>query len=293
MAEVRESFPTLENGAGAGVPLRSIQEGETIAAKNGLIAFAFKDSTGNSAAAPVKVSGSAPGDFVPSLVAKNTAGNLVEINMRLSGDDASTDAAVVVFGAQDSAGAWRAIPLQNPGDPINNGQPVMTAADSAGTIQFAQQRLEGEAISGVAALAGLIAKGPTGNFAYLQVNASGQVLASTDSAGTNLKARNTNAGNASLTAITTLTLVASKIYEGIDVVASCFRDTYFKLSWNDNGTDNILAEGRVGSGTYNWSQTFDRIGFTSGTGTQQLIVYGQNQNSTSQMSAAIAVTQIN
>jgi len=77
MADVRESFPVLEGASGEGLALREVQQGDAVAAKNGLLGFAFKDATGNAIAAPVKVEGNAPGDAVPGLVFKDSAGNLV------------------------------------------------------------------------------------------------------------------------------------------------------------------------------------------------------------------------
>lgn len=47
MADVRTSFPTLEDGSLVGTPLRAMQVGDSPAAKNGSIGFAFRDSAGN------------------------------------------------------------------------------------------------------------------------------------------------------------------------------------------------------------------------------------------------------
>jgi len=47
MAHERESFPTLADGSGVGAVLAQRVEGDSSAAKNGAIGFAFKDSSGN------------------------------------------------------------------------------------------------------------------------------------------------------------------------------------------------------------------------------------------------------
>lgn len=47
MADIRESFPTTENGSGVGVPLSSVVEGDAAAAKNASAALVAKDSSGN------------------------------------------------------------------------------------------------------------------------------------------------------------------------------------------------------------------------------------------------------
>jgi hypothetical protein len=47
MADIRESFPTLEQASGEGAALRAMQQGDSPLAKNGAIGFAFRDSAGN------------------------------------------------------------------------------------------------------------------------------------------------------------------------------------------------------------------------------------------------------
>ena len=47
MADVRESFPTTENGSGVGVPLSSVQEGDASAGKNAAPGLVAKDNTGD------------------------------------------------------------------------------------------------------------------------------------------------------------------------------------------------------------------------------------------------------
>jgi hypothetical protein len=60
MADVRESFTTLEGASQEGLALRSVQEGESVASKNGSLGFAFKDSSGNAIAPALDVSGKLP-----------------------------------------------------------------------------------------------------------------------------------------------------------------------------------------------------------------------------------------
>jgi hypothetical protein len=47
MADIRESFPTLEDASGVGAALAKMLQGDSPAAKNGLIGFSFRDSSGN------------------------------------------------------------------------------------------------------------------------------------------------------------------------------------------------------------------------------------------------------
>lgn len=293
MADIRESFPNLEDGTGAGAALRSVQEGESVSTKNGQLAFAFKDATGNAAAAPVKVSGAAPGDAVPVLGAINTAGNLIEIPVKVSGDAVGNG--VATLPAQDEAGAARAIPLQNPGGAQANGVPVLSGLDSSGTVQALNQRPEGAAVAGFEALPGLIAKDPSNNLAYLKVNASGEVLAATDAAGADLYARGSNGtGSATFVALATITLVASKTYRGIEGIGCCSRDALYKIAWNDNGVETILASFIVGPGDFSHSVQMNRVKFVAGaTGAQTLVISAMNISPVlSGFRATVATTQL-
>lgn len=71
MAHVRESFPVLENGTQEGVALRSIQQGESVASKNGLLGFAFKDSSGNAIAPQLTPEGKIAVDMEGAGVSKS------------------------------------------------------------------------------------------------------------------------------------------------------------------------------------------------------------------------------
>lgn len=100
--DVRESFTTLEGASEEGLALRAVVEGDSFAAKNGSLGFAFKDAAGNAIAGPVSTSGTAPGNAVPALVAKSTAGNLVEIPVKAAGEAPTTAVPGLVF--RDSSG---------------------------------------------------------------------------------------------------------------------------------------------------------------------------------------------
>lgn len=102
MSDIRESFPTLEDGSQVGAPLRAVQQGDSVAAKNGSLGFAFKDSSGNAIAAPVNVSGDAAGNAVPTLSAVNNAGTLVSLPVKVAGNAPGN--AVPVLGFKDSSG---------------------------------------------------------------------------------------------------------------------------------------------------------------------------------------------
>lgn len=60
MADVRESFPSLEGASQEGLALRAVQQGDSVASKNGSLAFAFKDNAGNAIAPALNGSGELP-----------------------------------------------------------------------------------------------------------------------------------------------------------------------------------------------------------------------------------------
>lgn len=79
MADERASFPSLEDAGGIGQALRQVQEGESVASKNGSLAWAFKDGSGNAIAAPVRTIGDAAAGLpvLPAAAFRDSAGNLV------------------------------------------------------------------------------------------------------------------------------------------------------------------------------------------------------------------------
>lgn len=79
MADERASFPTLEDASGIGEALRTVQEGQSVASKNGALAWAFKDSSGNAIAAPVRTIGDAAAGLpvLPVAAFRDSSGNLV------------------------------------------------------------------------------------------------------------------------------------------------------------------------------------------------------------------------
>jgi hypothetical protein len=60
MADIRESFTTLEGASQEGLALRAVQEGDSGASKNGSIGFAFKDDSGNVILPALDASGNVP-----------------------------------------------------------------------------------------------------------------------------------------------------------------------------------------------------------------------------------------
>lgn len=79
MSEVRESFPVLENtGTGAGEALASKQEGVAPGSDNGLMALAFKDSSGDLVLPQLDAEGRLPVTLEGVGVEKSAAGELAD-----------------------------------------------------------------------------------------------------------------------------------------------------------------------------------------------------------------------
>jgi len=86
MADVRESFTTLEGASQEGLALRAVQEGNSVASKNGSIAFGFKDNSGNAIAAIAGAAiGAAPTTAVPVLGFLDSTGNLTAPQLNAAG----------------------------------------------------------------------------------------------------------------------------------------------------------------------------------------------------------------
>lgn len=233
MADVRESFTTLEGASQEGLALRSVQQGDSVASKNGSLGFAFKDNSGN-AIAPIAgvASGAAPTTAIPTMSAVDNAGNLTNIPVKQSG--------------------------QAPGDAV----PVLGFRNS------------------------------TGNLVAPQLNASGQLPVTFAAAGNGKKARGTIAGNASLTTVASLTLAVSKTYDNLDFIVSCFRDSVFQVILSDNGVETIIADALCGPGAFSFHGALKEAEIVSGaTGTQLLLIKGQNLNALSDMRAALSVNE--
>lgn len=219
MADIRESFPTLEDGSGEGAPLRQVQEGDAVAAINGSLAFSFKDATGNAVAAPVKASGDAPGAAVPTLPAKDTAGNLIELPVKVAGDA--------------------------PG----NAMPSMPFMDNSGNLAYGT----------------------------LDVAGNLKVAATIGATGNGKRARGQASGSSSLVTVATITLATSKIYDGLDFIVSCTRDSMFQVILSDNAVETIISEAIVGSGMPSFHASLKEAEIASGaTGTQLLLIKAKN-----------------
>lgn len=154
-------------------------------------------------------------------------------------------------------------------------------------------RTEGQAASGVQGSIGFSFKDSSGNVVLPQLNSQGEILVSSEKSGNDLYARGENAGSSSVVTIATITLTADKVYEGLELAFSCFRDSLCQVIWNDDGTETVLLDGLVGPGLFSFHARMESVEFTAGsTGTQQLLLKANNINALSTMRGTIAIKEL-
>lgn len=91
MADLRESFPILENsGTQAGEPLHKVLEGDTPTAKNAMASLSFKDSAGNLVYPTLDNSGALPVTLEGAKICRTARGTAV-------GSQSSTVVATIVL----------------------------------------------------------------------------------------------------------------------------------------------------------------------------------------------------
>lgn len=207
----------------------------------------LEESTGAGAAPAKKVEGDAVGgNEMPSLVAKDLAGNLQHVPLRAAG---------------------AAVPTLN--------VPAMVSKDSSGFLTYVDSRDEGEAAPDDN-LTVLPAKDASNNMQFLRVDAFGNLQVNSD-AGTPRDINGTTIGILStFVVVATLTLAVSKSFDDIDVSASANHPTYWKLEQVNDMTTTLIADGLSGPGQYTIKFVPANLRKTSGaSGTQSLKLSGK------------------
>lgn len=128
---------------------------------------------------------------------------------------------------------------------------------------------------------GLLAFGfrdSSGNVVLPQLTAGGAVIVDSGaSAGTMVHARGENAGSLTTVTIATITLSVTEVYNKIESVGSCLRETLFQIIHNDDGAEEIMGEFLVGAGQFSFHWESQSMSVTAGaTGTQQLLLKAKN-----------------
>ena len=178
--------------------------------------------------------------------------------------------------------------------------PVFNTLQNLGDSEGApiHKGIEGETTAGKNAAPGLVAKDDSGNFIYLKTNSAGELIVSQDSSElANLKTTAEVVGSGTEVLVAKITLTASKVYKGLGWVASCFRDTIFRIvSVDDVGgtpVEDVLVDGILcGPGDFTDSEYLKNMEFTAGsTGVQELQILAVNLNSTSDLRGTLTISE--
>ena len=212
-----------------------------------------------------------------TIVEDNTTGEGIKLPGRAQGDAAGSNHMPAMV-AKDSSGNYELIEqrLQGQAASLVGSLPVLPVKDLAGDLQLINARDEGNAISGVDALPALIAK-KAGNFAYLNLNADGELLIAANGAGIKKYgyAKVTPSAINTLTTVVDVVLTASKAHEEIEWSGSCSFSTMWEIVKIDDagGTPVIvvLYSALSGPGQFHVKEKLEHMEFSSSaTGIQKL-----------------------
>ena len=133
----------------------------------------------------------------------------------------------------------------------------------------------------------------TGAVVLPQLLPDGTIAISNQAPGTALKSRGEILGsNITTTTIVDLTLGTTKTYADVSVVVACFNETLMELVQNNNGVLTVLCEYLVGPGSYTVQSEYPDVVTTGATGTQKLLIRGQNLKSPNQLRAFLRATEL-
>lgn len=155
--------------------------------------------------------------------------------------------------------------------------------------------LEGDAAAAKNASPSLVAKDNSNNLIYLRTNAAGSLSVDINDGSTAKTARGTVAGNAAITTVCSIALVAGKTYHTLSWVTSCFRDAIYELVAIDDPagtpTEVILADVLVGAGDFTDSGTLENATFVAGATAPVLRLRAKNLNNTSDFRGTISIRE--
>lgn len=169
-----------------------------------------------------------------------------------------------------------------------------TLEDGTGAGVCATASLVGDSPSGKVFMPTIMWKDSSGNLAIPQLTAQGRIPVDTEQVvGTIKRARGTvSAGSLTATNVATLSLTATKKYSDISFIVSCRKDAFFQIVQNDNGSQTVLYDVILGPGQLSFQCNLHVDQFTAGTtGTQQLLVVGNNFSTQSALYATVTCVE--
>lgn len=225
----------------------------------------------------------------------SVTGEGVALTKVVEGDAVATANAQVAFSHKDGSGNAVAAPVKASGDAPGQAIPVLAAKDTAGNLIEMPVKAEGDAPADAVPSLGF--KDSSGNLAYGNLDSFGNIKTVTSIStvtGDGKRARGTASGSLTLVTVATLTLANSKIYENLDFIVSCFRDSRFQVILSDNAVETIIADAICSPGCTSFHGKMQEAEIATGaTGTQLLLIKALNLNSLSDFYASMSVKLAN
>lgn len=198
----------------------------------------------------------------------------VKLPARAEGDAVSGNHVPAII-AKDSSGNYQLLQLRDQGDSAAgvDSVPVLPVKDSAGNLQLINARDEGDSVTGVDALPGLVAKDLSEQFAYLKVNADGELIVAPNGGGTKKTgyATVTPAAINTLTTVVDLSLTTTEIYESILVRGSSTFPVLWEVVQVDDAVITVKDKFLTGSGQFTFMMPYEQLEITAGaSGTQAI-----------------------
>jgi len=131
------------------------------------------------------------------------------------------------------------------------------------------------------------------NVVMPKLNSAGQLPVTSEASGNGKTANGKLVGTQTQADVAVLTLTPDKRYENLDLIVSCFRDSIFELVQVDDATETSHGEFLVGPGCVSLHAKLQEFEILAGsTGTQELIIRGENANATSDMRAIFTIKEL-
>jgi hypothetical protein len=203
----------------------------------------------------------------------------VRLPARQEGDTVADNHAPVIF-CQDSSGNYIVVENRTEGEAICAALPGMVAKDTSGNLKYLEMLDAGDASAGDNTIPAFIAIDTSNNFQYLKVNGDGELIVSSESAGTAKHAQAQLTADGTMQDVADITLTASKVYEKIEFMGS----NTFATAWevvgieDDAGSpvETVIAEFLTGPGQFTFADHLDWATYTAGTtGVLKLRIRGQ------------------
>lgn len=175
-----------------------------------------------------------------------------------------------------------------------------TLEDSVtGAGEALSSRIEGEAAASQNGAIGFAFKDSSGNVVLPQLNSDGSIATKEGAPGAIIDGSAKVAGALAETDVVTLTLALTKVYQSLEIVAGCFKETVWRIVHIDDvggaPTETEIGPQFVtGPGQYTFSVNLDypNLDTTGGTGVQNLVLRGENTHKASDYRGYMGIKEL-